>query len=62
MEVRRTKPPNASPTFEKINQELREECAKTAESAKRMIQASKQLTKEAHQLIEQLHRNKRRAS
>lgn len=62
MKVRRSKSQRTSPTFEKINQELRKECAETAESAKRIIEASKRLTDQAHQLIEQFHRKKRQAN
>lgn len=62
MKVRRTKPPKASPTFERINEELRKECAETTESAKRIIEASKRLTDESHHLIEQVQRHKRKAS
>jgi hypothetical protein len=38
--VRKTKPPQASPTFEKMNLDRMKQCADTAEYAKQVIETS----------------------
>ena len=61
MSVHKFKPRMYSPTFEKPNQELLKECRETTASAKRAIAASKKLTEEAPELIEQVRTKKPKA-
>ncbi len=61
MAVQKTKPPKASPVFEKIYLERLKECAETNESAKKTIALSKKLKEEAQELIDNIHKQRRRA-
>jgi hypothetical protein len=60
--VRKTKPPQASPTFEKMNLDRMKQCADTAESAKQVIETSKRLADHARELMDSIQQKKRRAS
>ena len=51
MGVSKFKPPQWSRTLEKMNEELRKECAETAESSRRAIETSKKLAKQTHDLV-----------
>ena len=62
MGVFKFKPRQASPTFEKINEELRKERAETAESFRQAIETSEKLTKQSHDLLARLRGKKRIAS
>jgi len=59
--VRKSKPSQMSPTFERSNLERLKKCSETTESAKRLIHESKKLTQESHELVERI-RKKRKAS
>jgi len=59
--VHKSKPPKSSPTFEKINQERLKKCAETAKSARSTIETSKRLTEAARELIENLHKHRKKA-
>lgn len=63
MSVSKFKHPKYSPTFEKLNQERLEECAKATETARQTVKTSRELTKRAEELIESMRtRSKRRSS
>lgn len=58
MVVRKTKPAQASPNFEKLNQELLRRCETSTESARRVVENSKKITAEANQLIRRIRAKK----
>lgn len=60
--VSKSKHPKYSPTFEKLNQERLQQCAKTTEAARQTVETSRELTKRAEELITAMRtRSKRRA-
>jgi ferritin-like metal-binding protein YciE len=60
--VRKLKPAQSSPTFEKMNIERIKQCVEATQTAKRIVNASKKLTAQSQELLESVRRNKRRAS
>jgi hypothetical protein len=54
MSVEKFKPRMYLPNFEKLNQELLEECQETTASAKRAIAHTKKLTDEVQELIKEV--------
>jgi len=58
MAVQKIKPPLTSPLFEKIQRDRLQRCAETAQSAKKAVERSKQLTEEARELIERIQRHR----
>jgi len=60
--VHRTKSSRSSPTFEKINQERLRKCAETAKSVEKAIEESKKLTAASRQLIDNIHKHRKKAS
>ena len=61
MDVRRIKPPKASPTFEKINRDRLKQCAEAVESAKRAVEDSKKIAEQSRELLESIHKQRRKA-
>lgn len=62
MPVHRIKPPQASPTFEKINRDRLKQCAETVESAKRAVEDSKKIAERSRELLETVKKQRRKAS
>jgi len=58
MMVRKQKPPEASPTFEKANLERIKRSSETVESAKHAVEKSRKLTQEASGIIGRLRKRK----